>query len=101
MINFEAVIRHFGPQAVALQLDEAETDNTALQAMKNRPGPDQSAADRVVAIRSWLRAYEVFQGIDGPKRSMITEAVLRWTDSQGDGGNLGTLDTLVEAHKKL
>ena len=101
MINFEAVIRHFGPKAVALQLDEVMEDSAALQAMKNRSSPDRSAADRVAAIRGWLRAYEVFQGIDGPKRTMITEAVLLWTDSQGEGDNLGTLDALVDAHKKL
>jgi hypothetical protein len=32
MINFEAVIGHFGPQAVALQLEDAEKiDNRRLR----------------------------------------------------------------------
>jgi hypothetical protein len=99
MVDFEAVIRHFGPLAVALQLSEAETDRTALEAIKNKLSAGQPA--RVSEVRSWLRAYEVFQGIDSLKRTAITEAVLLWADAQDELSNMRTLDALVEAHREL
>jgi hypothetical protein len=97
MIDFEAVIRHFGPQAVALQLEEADRiDNKALEALKSRIAPD-----RVEIVRRWLYAYQVFQGIDGPKRTAITEAVLLWADSQNERSDLSTLEALVKSHTEL
>jgi hypothetical protein len=97
MIDFAAVIRHFGPQAVALQLEEAgRIDSNALAAMNARTAPD-----RVETIRRWLYDYQVFQGIDGPKRTAITEAVLLWTDSQEEQRDLATLDALVNSHARL
>ena len=66
MIDFEAVIRYFGPQAVAGLIEEAQVwDGRAIQAMKTKFGPSQLDIDRIAKIRSWLTAYNVFQGIDG------------------------------------
>jgi hypothetical protein len=43
MIDFEAVIRYFGPQAVALQLEEAgRIDCKAVAAVNSRTGVDPS-----------------------------------------------------------
>jgi hypothetical protein len=65
MIDFETVIRHFGSQAVALQLEEADSlDDKALAALKSH-----NEADRVTTVRHWLYDYQVFQGISGPTRS--------------------------------
>jgi hypothetical protein len=97
MIDFEAVIHHFGPQAVALQLEEADRiDSKALAALRIRATPD-----RIEIVRRWLYDYQVFQGIDGPKRTAITEAVLLWTDSQEAKSYLPTLEALVSAHLGL
>lgn len=97
MIDFEAVIRHFGPQAVALQLEEADKiDNKALAALIS-----PVEANRLTIVRRWLYDYQVFQGIDGPKRTAITEAVLLWADSQEGESNLANLDALVRSHAGL
>jgi predicted small secreted protein len=97
MIDFEAVIRHFGPQAVALQLEEADSlDDKALAALNSHNEPD-----RVTIVRRWLYDYQVFQGIDGPKRTAITEAVLLWADSQQGQSDPATLDVLVRSHAGL
>lgn len=52
MRYFEAVLAHFGPQAVTLQLSEAESDKPALEAIEN--SVHRTAADRVREVRSWL-----------------------------------------------
>jgi hypothetical protein len=101
MIDFETVLKHFGPQAVTLQLSEAKIDLLALQIIKNKPDRAQSSADRVAAIRNWLRLYEVFQGIDNHKRTAIAECVLPWADSQTEEDNTETIGALVETHKML
>jgi len=98
MVDFEAVITHFGPQAVELQLSEAEADKPALAAIRKNAEP---ASGRVEQVRSWLLSYKVFQGIDSLKRTAITEAVLRWADCQDDQRNLRAHDALVQAHQEL
>lgn len=100
MVDFEAVIRHFGPQAVALQLSEAGIDRTALEATRNKLSAGHPAT-RISEVCSWLRTYGVFQGIDSLKRTAITEAVLLWADAQDELSNIRTLDALVEAHQDL
>jgi predicted small secreted protein len=97
MIDFEAVIRYFGPQAVALQLEEADKiDSKAVAALNSRSVPD-----RAEIVRHWLYNYQVFQGIHGPKRTAITEAVLLWADSQEGQSDLATFDALVSSHASL
>jgi hypothetical protein len=97
MIDFEAVIRHFGAQAVRLQLVEAgTTDKNALDAVRSQTRPD-----RVAVVIRWLHDYQVFQGIDGGKRTTITEAVLDWADSKAPRSDLTTLEDLVGAHTEL
>jgi hypothetical protein len=40
LIDFEAVVRHFGEEAVRLQLQEAETlDNPALTSLRSKNAP--------------------------------------------------------------
>jgi hypothetical protein len=79
MIDLEAVIRHFGPRAVKSLKKHAESgDSIAIEAMKSKLEP---GVDRVTKIRCWLRDYNVFQGIDDPRRIAITKAVLCWRSS--------------------
>lgn len=97
MIDFAAVIRHFGAEAVRLQLDEVETlDNPALQAIRKRDSPRR---DEI--LLNWFYTYRVFQGISTPKRRAITLAVLRWADRRDLQARLTTADALEEAHAEL
>jgi hypothetical protein len=98
VIDFEAVIRHFGPQAVSLLLSSKwkDADNKAAQALRT-----QSTPDRPKEIINWLRSYAVFQGITSPERHAIATAVLRWADSRGEGGRLTTVDDICQAHDSL
>jgi hypothetical protein len=97
MISLEAVILSFAPQALRLQLEESEkTDTKALSALQ-----DKSAPNRGEAIRSWLQSYEVFQGIDGPKRPAIATAIVEWADARDIHRDLGTTDALEEVHLEL
>jgi hypothetical protein len=97
MINFEAVIRHFGQEAQRLQAEEAEViDNTVLLILENR-----AAEGRIETVRNWLRSYQTFQGIDGANRSAIATAVLEWADSRDVQRNLTSVDALAMAHAEL
>lgn len=96
MIDFKAVITHFGPHAVDLQVRENALDDKALQAVSNRNAPD-----RIEAVRSWLQSYQVFMGIDGPRRPAIAEAILVWADAQDGARDLSTVDSLDQAHREL
>jgi hypothetical protein len=97
MISLEAVIRHFGQEALRLQLAESEKgDSKTLLALENRAAPDRSEV-----IRSWLQSYAVFQGIDGPNRPAIATALLEWGDSRNLQRDLRTVNALVAAHEEL
>jgi hypothetical protein len=97
LISLEAVIRHFGQEALRLQLEESEKgDSKTLLGLEDKTVPDRSEA-----IRIWLQSYQVFQGIDGPKRPAIATAVLEWADSRNLQRDLTTVDALVTAHAEL
>lgn len=97
VISFETVIRRFGPQALRLQLEESEkTDSKALLALE-----DKTASGRSEAISSWLQSYQVFQGIDGPKRIVIAAAVVAWADARDPLRDLASVDSLVAAHAEM
>lgn len=97
MIDFGAVIRHFGPEAVQLQLRESETlDGPALNSLRNR-----NASDRIEVLRSWFYNYQVFQGISAEKRLAVASAVLQWADAKELGANLSTVDAIEQAHAEL
>lgn len=96
MLDIKAVIRHFGPQSISILLKQEEFDTKALQAVK-----DSSASDRVYVILGWLQSYKVFQGIPGPQRTAIAEAILRYADLPRQRGGLATEDDLCQAHKSL
>jgi hypothetical protein len=53
------------------------------------------------AVRGWLRSYEVFQGISGPRRDAIASAFLKWADQQRLPRSLETVKTLDEAHQEV
>jgi hypothetical protein len=99
MINFDAVIRGFAPQARLLLKKSKETDARALSAIQNQTAPNRD--DRDLAIRSWLREYGVFQGIVGPKRQAIASAIVTWADTRDIGRDLTTADALDIAHCEL
>jgi hypothetical protein len=97
MISFEALIRSFAQEALRLQLEESEKgDSKTLLALG-----DSTAPDRVDIIRSWLQSYQVFQGIDGPSRTAIATAVLKWADARDLHRDLTTVDSLNEVHAEL
>jgi hypothetical protein len=96
MLNFDILIRHFGPRAVFQLCDEAATDNLGLDAMNRR-----GSGSRVAAIRKWMDIYKVLQGIDAARRDALAKAVLNWADNQLDDSRLETLDALVRAHADL
>jgi len=97
LIEFSAVIRHFGPEAVRLQLREAETlDGPALDSLRNR-----NASDRATVLRSWFYNYQVFQGISAEKRVAVASAVLQWADAKELRVNLSTVDAVEQAHAEL
>ena len=96
MLDFDALIRHFGPAAVEMSLRESDTDNNALCAIC-----DPRMENRATAIRKWLEFYKVFQGFDGAKRDDLCATVLNWADRQGENSGLETLDALVHAHADL
>lgn len=84
-------------QALDLQLEESKNgDSQALLILK-----DKSASHRSEGIRRWLQSYRVFQGIDGPKRPVISAAVLQWADIRDMQRDLTTADALTMAHSEL
>jgi hypothetical protein len=99
MINFDAVIRGFAPQARLLLKESKETDARALSAIQNQTAPNRD--DREQAIRGWLREYGVFQGIGGPKRNAIASAIVTWADTRNLQLDLATADALDMAHSEL
>src|ERR1035441_2113956 len=101
MIDLDGVIRHFGPRVVESLKSDAEGDAAAICAMRSTLVSGQPAIDRVAEIRRWLTTYRVFQGLDGRTRTKITEAILRWCDSQEEQADLEPFDALVGAHEKL
>jgi hypothetical protein len=97
MISLEAVIRHFGKEALRLQLEESEKgDSKTLLALE-----DKAVPNRGEAVRSWLQSYEVFQGIDGPKRPAIAAAIVDWADARDVKLDLTTTDALEQVHREL
>lgn len=98
LIDLEAVIRHFGPQAVSILLSpEWEgADNKAIQAVR-----DKSSPDRLQEVTSWLRYYAVFQGITRPERYALSGAFLRWADARDQQERLATVDAICQAHESL
>jgi hypothetical protein len=97
LIDFGAVIRHFGPEAVRLQLREAETlDGPALYSLRNK-----NDSDRIEVLRRWFYSYQVFQGISAEKRLAVASAVLQWADAKELGANLSTVDAVEQAHAEL
>ena len=97
MIDFEAVIRHFGAEAVHLQLREAETlDNPVLASLRNK-----NASNRVEVLRSWFYNYQVFQGIPSESRSAVASAVLEWADTRDLQAKLTTVGAVEQAHTGL
>ena len=98
LIDLEAIIRHFGPQAVSLLLSSKweGADNKAVQAVR-----DKSSPDRIQEVTSWLRYYAVFQGITGPERHALSEAFLRWADAREQQARLTTVAAICQAHESL
>jgi hypothetical protein len=96
MVKFDAVIGHFGDQAVKSLLAFQTQDNEALQAVRN-----QADLKRIDKIVHWLQSYQVFLGITGQQRTAIASAVLRWADSRDQTKRLTTEDSLCEAHESL
>jgi hypothetical protein len=97
LIDFEAVVRHFGEEAVRLQLQEAETlDNPALTSLRSKNAPG-----RVEILRRWFYNYQVFQGISADKRAAVASAVLQWADARDLQSNLSTLEAVEQAHTEL
>ena len=97
MINLDAIIRDFGPQALRLQLAESEnSDNNALEALR-----DKSSSKRSEAIRSWFQSYQVFQGIEGANRLAIASAVVEWADARDMHRDLTTAEALDQAHTEI
>jgi hypothetical protein len=96
MLDFDALIRHFGPRAVSQLCYEAATDNLGLDAMNQR-----GSGSRVVAIRRWMDIYKVLQGIDGARRDAIAKATLDWADHREGDSKLETVGGIVSAHAEL
>jgi len=97
MIHFEKIIVRVWPEALSLQLNESEAaDSNALRLLADRAAPSRSEA-----IRDWLQAYQVFQGIDGASRLAIASKVLEWADSRDPNRNLSTVDAIIAAHAEL
>jgi hypothetical protein len=97
LIDFEAIIGHFGEEAVRLQLQEMETlDNPALASVRNK-----NAAGRVEVLRRWFHNYQVFQGISADKRLAVASAVLQWADERDLQSNLSTVEAVEQAHIEL
>ncbi len=96
VINFDAVIRHFGQRAVSLQLREMDTDSKALHALDNN-----SVSSRSADVRRWLRSCRVFQGFLDPERHAVTTAVLEWADHRDVHRDLHSVAALAGAHQEL
>lgn len=96
MLNFDALIRHFGPAAVEMSLRESEQDSKAISAIR-----DQWMENRTKAIRKWLNFYNALQGLKGDKRDAVSETALKWADSQTSESKLETMVALVNAHADL
>lgn len=95
MLDFEAVIRYFGPAAVNVlqRKGEADWDERVVSAVR-----DKADLTRVETVRDWLQDYEVFHGIPGPQRTAIAAAFLGWSDCQPETRNLDATGELVAAH---
>lgn len=97
MINLDAVIRGFGPQALRLQLEESEKiDNKTLAALGDKASPNRGET-----VRGWLQSYQVFQGIEGANRPAIASAIVEWADARDTHRDLTTADALNNAHLEM
>lgn len=96
MLDFDRLIRRFGPEAVAISLQEAEKDERALTAVR-----DRNLEDRMEAIRAWLDFYKVLQGFDRANRDAVATAALNWVDSQPPDSTLEAAEDVVRAHMDL
>jgi len=97
LIDFAAVIRHFGPEAVCQQLREEKIlDRPALASLR-----DKNAPDRVGVLCRWFYNYRVFQGIPADKRVAVTSAVLQWADTKNLEAKPITVDEVGQAHAEL
>jgi hypothetical protein len=96
ILNLNAVISHLGPLAVKQSLQEFARDNIAITAVR-----DQNSPDRVRNVCEWLRFYNVLQGLTGERREAVTSAVVTWADQRGQGSDLDTVDSVIEAHASL
>jgi hypothetical protein len=98
MLNFDELVRHFGPLAVSVlqRKGEFDWDDSAIHAVEDKADPD-----RVEKVRGWLQSYGVFQGIPGPKRVAIAQAFLKWADDQDVSRSVETAGALCEAHSEV
>lgn len=98
MIDFDAIIKTFGPKAVANlnQSNSRDSDERAINAIRNR-----NVNNREAILKNWLRSYSVFQGIIDERREAITKVVLQWSDSLGESIELKSLDEICKAHAEL
>jgi hypothetical protein len=98
VIDFDAIIKTFGPKAVANlnQQKSKEADENAIKAIRN-----PTDAKSIRTLKDWLRSNSVFRGIDQEHREAITEAVLRWTGSVGSSSVLTNVNEICKAHTEL
>jgi hypothetical protein len=98
VIDFEAIILHWGPQAVATLTspDWGYPDREAIEAVRTPTDPI-----RIAVMRDWLQRYRVFLGIEGRKRTNIAAAVLQWADSPNRPTCLSTADAICAQHESL
>jgi hypothetical protein len=100
MMNFETVVRHYGPKALcSIKEDpkELERDREAIKAVTDRQLPK-----RRDDLRRWFEYYAVFQGLTREERIQITDVVLAWSDKPRDPRkDLTTPKALADEHSDL
>jgi hypothetical protein len=97
MIDFDAVIRHFGPKAVETLNGELDFDESRVRALA-----DQELSTRKDDVRTWLQSYGVLRVRDiGPRLDGIMTAIFEWADSRDLQRDLATVDALAMAHAEL
>jgi hypothetical protein len=97
MIDLEAVIQHFGPNALRnLIKDYAEVDAQAIKSLN-----DKQKQGRHEAILNWLHYYRVLRGIKLTFHHSIADVIIQWVDNRAPKQRLITVQAITEAHTQL
>jgi hypothetical protein len=98
MMNFKAVVSHYGPKALRTIKDwsDLKHDKKGIEAVA-----DSQLPTRRHDLHKWFQHMAVFRGLKSDRQDQITDAVLAWSDARHPRRDLTTSKALADAHRDL